>query len=127
MWDEFQNQPGYRLVLRRFSYPNSAKAGAMMLVASWWVNKGVAPVYGEYRLAFAIDKTVMPANVDLKKWLPGDQVFDGPLYVPESVKPGSHKIRVGILDARTGEPAIHLAIEGRQADGWYELGAIDIR
>jgi hypothetical protein len=39
MWDEFQKQTGYRLVLRRFSYPNSAKTGAMMPIASSWVNK----------------------------------------------------------------------------------------
>jgi hypothetical protein len=126
-WDEFQKRIGYRLLLRRFEYPRSVKAGEMMAVASWWVNKGVTPVYGDYRLAFAIDNAVMPAAVDLRTWLPGDQVFDGNLYVPDSLPPGAHKIRVAVLDPRTGAPAIRLAIQGRQPDGWYDLGTIEVR
>ena len=124
---EFEKKMGYRFVLRRFEYPKSVKAGETMPVTSWWVNKGVAPAYSDYTLAFAIDDAVIPTAADLKKWLPGDQVFDGALYVPESLKPGQHKIRVAILDPRTRQPAIKLAIEGRQPDGWYELGAIETR
>lgn len=30
------------------------------------------------------------------------------------------------LDLRTQQAPIRLAIEGRQPDGWYDLGAIDI-
>ena len=124
---EFEKKMGYRFVLRRFEYPKTVKAGEMMAVKSWWVNKGVAPVYADYTLAFAIDGAVLRTGADLRKWLPGDQVFDGALYVPETLPPGSHKIRVAILDPRTGQPAIRLAIQGRQPDGWYDLGAIETR
>jgi hypothetical protein len=34
---------------------------------------------------------------------------------------------VGMLDPRTGLPAIKLAIEGRQPDGWYDLGTVQVR
>jgi hypothetical protein len=33
-------------------------------------------------------------------------------------------VRIALLDPRTEQPAIRLAIEGRQPDGWYDLGAI---
>jgi hypothetical protein len=32
----------------------------------------------------------------------------------------------GLLGPRTGQPAIKLAIEGRQSDGWYDLGDISV-
>jgi hypothetical protein len=123
----FEKKMGYRFVLRRFEHPKSVRIGEMMPVTSWWVNKGVAPVCADYTLAFAIDDAVISTNADLKKWLPGDQVFDDALYVPESLKPGSHTLRVAILDPRTGKPAIRLAIQGLQPDGWYELGTIETR
>jgi hypothetical protein len=124
---EFEKKMGYRFVLRRLEYPGSVKAGDMMPVESWWVNKGVAPLYAEYRLAFAIGDAVMPAGVDLRRWLPGDAVFDGSLYVPETLKAGKYRIRVAMLDPRTDTPAIKLAISGRQPDGWYDVGEIEVR
>ena len=126
-WDEFQKQIGYRLVLARFEYPKTATAGEMMPVTSWWINKGVAPPYGRFVLAFSIGDAVIKTPAELKKWLPGDQVFDGSLYVPATVKPGDYKLRVAVLDARTEEPAVKLAIQGLQEDGWYELGVIHIQ
>lgn len=57
----------------------------------------------------------------------GDAVFDSTLYIPESLKPGACQFRVGLLDPRTNRPAIKLAIEGRQADGWYDLGNIQVQ
>ena len=67
-----------------------------------------------------------PTPAELRKWLPGDQVFDGNVYVPDSLKPGDYKVRIGVLDARTGKPAVKLAIVGLQPDGWYEVGSIRI-
>jgi hypothetical protein len=33
---------------------------------------------------------------------------------------------VALLDPRTRMPAIRLAIVGRQSDGWYDLGEINV-
>jgi hypothetical protein len=81
-WDEFQKQIGYRFVLRRLEYPKAVRAGQMMPVTSWWVNKGITPPYAELVLAFAIGDAAVETPADLRKWVPGDQVFDGNLYVP---------------------------------------------
>jgi hypothetical protein len=53
-------------------------------------------------------------------------VFDGSLCVPDTVKPGACRVRVALVEPRTGEPAIRLAIQGRQPDGWYDVGAIEV-
>lgn len=126
-FDEFQKRMGYRFVLRRFEYPKSVAPGGRMQVASWWVNKGVAPVYREYTLALAIGDAVIATSADVRKWLPGDAIFDGALWVPESLEPGRYKLRIAMLDPATGKPAIRLAIQGRRPDGWYELGEIEVQ
>ena len=127
-FDEFQKKMGYRFILRRLEYPPKVKAGTVMPVSMWWLNAGVAPVYRPYILAIQFwspagsDGT--PVEVDVRKWLPGDAVVDRNLYVPEALKPGTYRMRVALLDPRTDQPAIKLAIEGLQADGWYDLGEI---
>lgn len=129
-FDEFQKKLGYRLVLRRMEYPRTVHAGEMMAVHLWWYNAGVAPPYTafvpalELRSAAASGRMRLP--VDVRKWLPGDAVYDGTLYVPEALPPGEYRVRLALLDPEAAKPAVQLAIEGRQPDGWYDLGAIRI-
>jgi hypothetical protein len=129
-FDDFQKKMGYRFILRRLEYSPQVKAGGMMPVHMWWLNAGVAPVYREYVLALELRSSggsaVIRADADVRKWLPGDAVYDGSVYVPDTVKPGAYRLRVALLDPRTGVPAIKLAIEGRQPDGWYDLGEIQV-
>ena len=129
-FDDFQKRIGYRFVLRRLEYPQSIKAGKMMPLSSWWFNAGVSPVYYQYALAFQLHsetaQALIPTTADVRQWLPGDAVFDSTIYVPETLKPGKYRLRVALLDPRTQEPAIRLAIEGRQSDGWYDLGDVQI-
>lgn len=101
------------------------------MIHMWWFNAGVAPIYREYRLAIQLQNDSGHATillpVDIRKWLPGDAVYDGSIYIPEALKPGSYHLRVGMLDPQSGQPAIQLAIEGRQPDGWYDVGSIEVR
>jgi len=53
-------------------------------------------------------------------------VVDQLVYVPDSLKPGTYRVRLALLDPRTNQPAVRLAIKGRESDGWYNLGAINI-
>jgi hypothetical protein len=131
LFDEFQKKLGYRFILRRLEYPKIVLAGTLQPFHMWWLNAGVAPVYRPYDLALSLRSENGGAEiklpVDVRKWLPGDAVFDGTVYIPESMKPGSYRLRVALLDLRTGRPAIKLAIEGLQPDGWYDLAPIEIR
>jgi hypothetical protein len=58
--------------------------------------------------------------------LPGDAVFAGSIKVPDSLRPGRYQLRIALLDPSTLAPAVRLAIRGRQEDGWYRLGEINI-
>jgi hypothetical protein len=130
-FDEFQKKMGYRLILRRLEYPTAVRAGTMQMIHMWWLNAGVAPVYRSYDLALqlrsASSRAEIKLPVDVRKWLPGDAVFDGTIYIPESLAAGSYRLRVALVDPRTGQPAIKLAIAGLEPDGWYDLAPIDVR
>lgn len=130
-FEEFQKKMGYRFILRRLEYPRAVAPGSMAMVHMWWLNAGVAPIYRKYLLALQVkndsDRATIRLPVDIRKWLPGDAVFDGSVYIAERLKPGSYRLRVGMLDPLTGQPAIRLAIEGRQPDGWYDVGSIQVR
>ena len=127
-FEDFERHMGYRFVLRRLEYPSAVKPGTMMPVHMWWLNAGVAPIYKEYRLAVELQsgksKTILRIPADVKKWLPGDAVVDESLYIPDDLMPGTYRLRIALLDPRTGEPAIRLAIDGRQPDGWYDMGLL---
>jgi hypothetical protein len=127
-FEDFQKKMGYRFILRRLEFPTKAKIGDKIPISMWWLNAGVAPVYREYPLALQLFSSqasaVLTTHADVRRWLPGDAVVDETLTVPESLKPGSYRFRIAILDPRTGQPVIRLAIEGRQDDGWYDMGEI---
>lgn len=124
---EFQKKLGYRLILRRVEYPREVKAGRMMPISMWWFNAGVAPPYGDYVLALEAGDSVIKTQADIRKWLPGDAVYEGTVFVSDTLKPGTYPLRAALLDARTGKPAIKLAIEGGEADGWYRIGEIQVQ
>jgi hypothetical protein len=129
-FEDFQRQMGYRFMLRRLEYPSTVRAGEMMAVHMWWLNAGVAPLYREHWLSVELrssgETAVLRVPVEVTQWLPGDAVFDGNLYVPDTLRPGVYSFRVAMLDPRTQLPAIQLAIQGRDPDGWYRLGSIKI-
>jgi hypothetical protein len=102
----------------------------MMALHMWWLNSGVAPPYTNFRVAVQLrsanSSAVINIPVDVRKWLPGDAVFDGSVYVPETLADGTYDFRVAMLDPRSGKPAVRLAIAGRDPDGWYTEGQIRI-
>src|SRR6266852_5398331 len=107
-FDIFQKKIGYRFILRRLEFPKTVNAGSMMLIHMWWLNAGVAPIYKEFPLAIEMRSpktaTITRVPVDVRKWLPGDAVFDGTLYVPGNLPEDSYDFRVAMLDPRTNNP-----------------------
>jgi len=122
---------GYRYVLRRFSYPDFVRPDSRLSFRAWWENKGVAPIYSQYTLALRLKSEkrseVFRLGEDIRKWLPGDIVYNDAVFLPHDMAEGLYDLQLAILDPRTQEPAIKLAIEGRQPDGWYQLGKITVR
>ena len=119
---------GYRLVLRKFTYPAAVKRGGKLDFTSWWENKGVAPCYHPFRLALRLrndqHRVVLPTTADIRAWLPGDNLCDDGVEVPAGTLPGQYDLDIGILDTQSDQPRVKLAITGMDAEGWYKLGTI---
>ncbi len=129
-FEDFERKMGYRFVLRRAEWQSQVRAGDAIHLNTWWVNEGVAPIYRPYVLAFRFSSpehsAVIRTDADLRKWLPGDAVFEDPVFVPGDLPAGDYQLSVAILDPITLQPGVKLAIQGRGEDGWYPLGKIGV-
>ena len=121
---------GYRYVLRKFTYPKTVQAGGNLAFTSWWDNKGVAICYKKFPVALRLKgmqhTEIIMTDVDITTWLPGDNLCDRTIKIPLNVPEGDYELSLGILDPQSFKPRIKLAIEGRDIEGWYPLGRIQI-
>ena len=128
--NDWLNKMGYRFVLRKFSCPQSVKRNDRLSFETWWENKGVAPCYKRFDLSIRIingkDSIMFLTGADIRTWLPGDNVYDSNVFIPGSVTAGLYDVQIGIVDPFTKKSKIQLAIEGKDSDGWYNLGKIRI-
>jgi hypothetical protein len=129
--DRWLKKMGYRFVLRSISYPEFVKSGEKLVFKSWWDNKGVAPIYKKYLLAFRLKNEkrseVIVTDADINTWFPGDNLYDDSIFIPRSMPSGLYQLQIGIVDRQSHEPKVNLAIKGRDSEGWYPLGKIEIR
>ncbi|MEO7141881.1 MAG: DUF4832 domain-containing protein [Bryobacteraceae bacterium] len=120
---------GYRFVLRRFTYDSVLPPQRRLAFTTWWENKGVAPCYKPFALALRLrGKTrtqILPASADIRKWLPGDVIYDDAVFVPD-MPAGDYELELAIVDPVSNAPKVKLAIAGMEPDGWYPLGNIRV-
>lgn len=130
MIDEWLKKMGYRFVLRSFSYPEFAATGEKVHFTSWWDNKGVAPIYKDFLLAVRLLNEegceVFITDADINSWFPGDNVYDDAIIIPWDMPAGNYQLQIGIVERQSHKPKVKLAIEGRDTEGWYSLGKIEI-
>jgi hypothetical protein len=128
--DDWLRKMGYRLVLRKLTYPARVRPHGVLPFTTWWENKGVAPCYRRFPLALRLvgarRTEVLLTDADITSWLPGDSLFDDRVFVPADLPEGEYELQLGIVDPRTREPRVRLAIEGRNDEGWYPLGPITV-
>ncbi|HVN82818.1 MAG TPA: DUF4832 domain-containing protein [Terriglobia bacterium] len=121
---------GYRLVLRKFTYPSIASPGGKLAFTSWWENKGVAPCYHFFPLALRVQSPrqaeILVTQADIRSWLPGDSLYDDAVFLPADLAPDDYDLSLALLDPWTRKPKVKFANAGMQADGWYPLGKIKI-
>ena len=128
--DRWLIKMGYRICLRRITYPVEIKAGEYLDITSWWENKGVAPCYRKYPVVFRLkndaNEYVLKTSIDLTEWLPGDHLYNDEFQLPKNLQEGSYDLAVSILDLDGKEPKVKMGIAGIQSDGLYPLGSIQI-
>jgi len=120
---------GYRFVVRKVQHPETV-TGENLPIMFEIENIGVAPPYKDYFLAVRLEggsKTYEYVSTEsIKHWLP-DEMHSKTLILPIDVNPGNYQISLGIVDPYDEEPAINLAIEGRDDDGWYLLSSVEVQ
>ena len=98
---------------------------------AWWENLGVAPCYRNYPLAFRLKGQAgaftIKNNADIRQWLPGDIFQDSEIFIPADIPLGEYDIQIAMLSQESDEPIIRFAIEGREDDGWYTLGKVEMQ
>jgi hypothetical protein len=129
--DRWLKKMGYRFVLRSFSYPEFLAPDEKLNFKSWWDNRGVAPIYKKFLLAVRLTNgkrsEVMITDADITTWLPGDNLYDDAVFIPRDMPAGIYQLQIGIVDRQTREPRVNLAIDGKDAEGWYSIGKIEIK
>ena len=133
-FNDFLKKIGYRFVLRELTHPAATGAGESLLIQSRWENKGVAPIYHAWPLAYRLrsgaDQVVAQwiSAADLKQWLPGAwHGAEDRVVVPETIPAGSYTLDVAILSEDGRSAFVELAIEGKRADRWYAVSRLEIR
>ena len=58
--------------------------------------------------------------------LPGRHQFSTTLALPANAETGRYLVYFALLDPYTLVPAIKLAVDGRDAQGWYSWSALSI-
>lgn len=131
--ERFVRRLGYRLVLRKLEHPGSAARGSGLALAMSWENVGVAPPYRDYRVGVRLEAEggkigkTLAGKTSVQGWLPGAREVRETFAVPADFPSGRAALLVGVLDPATEEPAVRLAVAGRREDGWYPMGAVQVR
>ena len=129
--DRWLKKMGYRFVLRSISYPEFIKPGDKLNFKTWWDNKGVAPIYKKFLLAIRLTNEkrseILITDADINSWFPGDNLYDDSIFIPRNMQPGKYQIQIGIIDCQSHKPKVNLAIKGRDTEGWYSIGKIEVR
>ncbi|MCA0754209.1 DUF4832 domain-containing protein [Paenibacillus sp. N4] len=124
---------GYRLRVETAAYPQSVIQGSPLQVDVTIANDGVAPFYYDWPVELSLmdeDGRVVAsriANGLLTNWLPGQSKASLTLPIPADTAEGEYRLLAAVLDPDRMTPAIKLAMDGKQPDGRYLLGGVNVR
>jgi len=142
--DYFNQYGGYRFMLNSVKLPTEIQSGEPFAIEQSWKNTSVGlfpnkrPNWNrKYKVAYALlDKTdgttagyAIVENIEPGDWIRGpDKVYGSEIRFT-GVSAGEYDLGVAIVDTTLGDkPAIQLAIDGpKSAEGWYDIGEIQVR
>ena len=95
------------------------------------LNTGVAPCYHNYapviRLCGAGRVVDLPLDEDIRAWMPDEEHFGAhSILIPDDLEPGEYEVLLGFPTGLAQRPALMLAIENEQVDGFYKMGHVHV-
>lgn len=125
---------GYRLVLREMTYVSELMAEDPFIVSMVWENTNIAPPYQAYPLTVSLvdeqDNIVWEQTVetDVRSWFPKTTItLQQEFSFTEPIPSGFYDVRIAFVDPTTSQPTLNLAIEGRDDNGRYQIGQVQIK
>jgi hypothetical protein len=131
--DLLANTLGYRFALRSAEFDASVGRGRMLTLKITVANRGVAPFYYPWPLVLhGVDssgKTAMRTtlNADIRKWLPGETAETLSVSIPGDLAAGPYDLRLAIHDPVTDRPGVLFANKGKDAEGRYGIGRVEVK
>ena len=134
--EKFLKRIGYRFVNRLIRHEKWLEPGTTLTIEMDLDNIGVAPPYRSYIPVFEVRKaggrrsksvlTRHETDWDVLQWLPGRHSLSTKLQIPENAELGRYLIYFALLDPFDKKPAVELAVNGRDAQGWYSWTAFNV-
>ena len=118
---------GWRIALRRMTCPKHLSSGGYAPMRFWWTNAGPSYCHEKTQLRLLLQRDgrrIPVENSDKPAYIHlADRVHNEILRLPE-VEPGAYTLLYGLF-TQEGE-ALVLAHEGRDHEGYYAAGVLDI-
>lgn len=123
---------GYRFEILQLAWQSEGTAGELWDVEMLVLNTGVAPCYHNYapviRLRGAERVADIPLDEDIRMWMPDEEHFSNwSIRLPEELEAGEYEVLLGFPTGLPQRPALMLAIENEQVDGFYRMGHVRVK
>lgn len=122
---------GYRFSLRRFFFPGSAAAGETLQGNMRMENRGNAPIYHRIPLRLRLKnedhEIILPTDIDITQWLPGETIENFAVTLPRDLPAGSYEVQLCIGEKYPETPLVRLACNAPMDGEWYRMTPITIQ
>lgn len=126
--DGWLKKMGYRFAVRNIQYPSALSPNDEAEFAFWIENRGVAPIY--YPLPFTLylknesRELVIPTDIDVRKWLPGDSIENVRVKIPSDLPKGEYTLYCKLGGGEY--PHVQWAMQTERNEWLYRLVNIHI-
>ncbi len=122
---------GYRFEIHQMCWETAPAPGEPWNVELLVLNTGVAPCYHNYAPVVRLrgmDRVVeLPLDTDIRTWMPDEEHFSRHcLQLPADLAPGEYAVQLGFPTGLPRRPALMLAIENEQINGFYIMGQLTV-
>ncbi len=124
---------GQRLVLEELTHPDEVVAGADAQITSSWLNRGIAPLYHDYRVTYRLrsdsDSTVLVTDTSLEGFLPtGNDPTSttARVAIADTVAAGDYTLDIALAHVDDLDLKVPIAVTDGVDDGWYEVGELSV-